>query len=304
MRLGMSAAVQDDGVVGTLFEPSESPRGAALVLGGSDGGVDETVARALSEAGFVVLALAYFGVPGLPEQLSEIPVETAGRGLQWLRDQPSVAGHRVGLLGTSKGGELALLAASRFSDHIAAVVGFAASPVVWQAIPRDRGDRRQPPRSSWTSEGKPLPFVPYGRLGPRTILRFTTAAILRRPPVLRGIYESALNRDPDTVACATIPVEQIAAPLLLISGTADQLWPSTQLADLAMRRLAGHERPYRDEHLSYPGAGHLAGRPPPPGSRSRYALGGTAARDRASHDDAWPRIVELLAAQCSPNPRE
>ena len=207
---------------------------------------------------------------------------------------------RMGLVGTSKGGELALLAASLFSEHLSAVVGFSASPVVWQAVPRDRRDRQQPARSSWTSAGALVPFVRYGRPSLGTIVSLGRAQLLHRPLKLLGLYERALKREPEAVAAATIPVEQIAAPILLISGTDDQLWPSTTLAELAMSRLAGSERPYHDKNLSYDGAGHLAGRPAgPPAGSQRYALGGAATNDLASHEDAWPQVLRLLASEAS-----
>ena len=164
------------------------------------------------------------------------------------RDQRVVGGRRLGLLGASKGGELALLAWSRFSEHLSAVVGFAASPVVWQAVPRDRRDRRQPPRSSWTVAGAPVPFVGYGRLPVSAIVSLASGALLHRPVRLLGLYERALEREPKAVEAAMIPVERIAAPILLISGTDDQLWPSTAFGELAMKRLARSERPYRDTH--------------------------------------------------------
>lgn len=293
--------IREDGLVGLLFEPLQDPRGATLVLGGSRGGVDEALAAPLAEAGFVVLALAYFGTDGLPDQLIEIPIETVERGLKWLRDQPQVARRRVGLLGASKGGELALLAASRFPEHLAAVVGFAASPIVWQAVPSDRRDWQRPPRSSWTADGEPVTFLPYARPGLGAMLRTAGAALVRRPLVVRDIYDRALD-NPAQVADATIALERITTPILLVSGTDDRLWPSSRLAELAMQRLASQERPYRDEHLRYEGAGHLAGRPgsaqpSQPTGRSRLAFGGSPSADLAAHHDAWPRILDLLTAQ-------
>jgi hypothetical protein len=126
------------------------------------------------------------------------------------------------------------------------------------------------------------------------------ATLLHRPLRLVGLYEGALQREPEAVAAAMISVEQIAAPILLISGTDDQLWPSTTLAELAMTRLAQSERPYHDMHLSYDGAGHLAGRPAgrPAGSQ-RYTLGGTTADDLASHQDAWPHVLRQLEGNAS-----
>ena len=38
MLVAVSTRVREDGVIGTLVEPTEEPRGAVVVLGGSTGG--------------------------------------------------------------------------------------------------------------------------------------------------------------------------------------------------------------------------------------------------------------------------
>ena len=54
---------------------------------------------------------------------------------------------------------------------------------------------------------------------------------------------------------ATIPVEKIQGPVLLVSGSDDQVWPSSALADIAMRRLEAHDFAFPFKHLRYEGAG-------------------------------------------------
>src|SRR5262249_33579540 len=56
---------------------------------------------------------------------------------------------------------------------------------------------------------------------------------------------------------ATIPVERTRGPILLVSGTDDQMWPSSTLADIAMRRLEAHDFAFPFRHLRYAGAGHM-----------------------------------------------
>ena len=56
-----------------------------LLLGGSGGGMPNGYAASLlASHGFPVLALAYFGAPGLPPQLERIPLEYFQRALTWL----------------------------------------------------------------------------------------------------------------------------------------------------------------------------------------------------------------------------
>jgi hypothetical protein len=64
----------------------------------------------------------------------------------------------------------------------------------------------------------------------------------------RPFNERAL-RDERAVAHASIAVENINGPVMLISGVDDQLWPSTRLSKVAMERLRAHDHPFPYEHL-------------------------------------------------------
>ena len=55
-----------------------------------------------------------------------------------------------------------------------------------------------------------------------------------RPAAFAPYYLGQL-RDSSAVERATIPVEKTRGPILLVSGTDDHMWPSTALADIAMR---------------------------------------------------------------------
>ena len=58
---------------------------------------------------------------------------------------------------------------------------------------------------------------------------------------------------------AAIPVERIEAPILLLSGDFDDLWPSTLGGEQVIKRLRANDFPYKAEHIAYPGAGHMPG---------------------------------------------
>ncbi|MDU0291699.1 acyl-CoA thioesterase/BAAT N-terminal domain-containing protein, partial [Saccharothrix longispora] len=75
--------VAERGLVGVLFEPADAgPHPGVLVLGGSEGGLREDDAALLASHGFAALALAYFGAPGVPDDLVEIPLEYFGTALE------------------------------------------------------------------------------------------------------------------------------------------------------------------------------------------------------------------------------
>src|SRR5689334_18899481 len=140
-----------------------TPEGAGpfpgvLAVGGSDGGTPEYFLNLLIPEGFAVLALPYWGTPQTQLSMLDIPLERVEAGLRWLREQPSVASGRLGVIGASRGGELALLLAATFPDLIGPVVAYTPSGVVWAGIdfsnPGTAG-------STWSYKGIPLPFCPY-----------------------------------------------------------------------------------------------------------------------------------------------
>ena len=46
------------------------------------------------------------------------------------------------------------------------------------------------------------------------------------------------------VAAASIAVEKINGPVMVISGTDDQLWPSTRFSEMVIERLEAHDHPF------------------------------------------------------------
>src|SRR3954451_1885681 len=145
--------IRELGLRGVLHRgEGAGPRPGVLVLGGSAGGAPVETARLLAAEGISALALAYFGVAGAPPRLDCVPLETFDRGVELLAADRAVDPSRLGILGISKGGEAALLVASRRAD-IRAVVSFAGSGVVFQSP----AFRLGVPTSSWSADGRELP---------------------------------------------------------------------------------------------------------------------------------------------------
>lgn len=86
---------------------------------------------------------------------------------------------------------------------------------------------------------------------------------------------------------------------MLISGGADQMWPSARLCELAVDRLRAHRHPFACEHLHYGGAGHLIAPPALAPARSttsgRFKMGGSEEANAAASADSWPKVLDLLA---------
>jgi dienelactone hydrolase len=276
-----------DGLVGTLFHPAGASRSPGiLVLGGSEGGIPEDKAALLASHGYATLALAYHGVVSLPKTFVEIPLEYFATALEWMRRQEQIEPSKLAVVGVSTGGELALLLGATFPS-VKAVVGYVASGVVYQG--RDMKHQR----SSWSWQGKPVPFVPYYST-PGMALRFLWSGITHIPTPLLPMHAGYLS-DQRLVAPASIPVEQIQGPVLLFAGQEDQIWPSATFAEMVTKRLREHQHPYPDRQVSYEHAGHLFPIPnlPMPFMLARM-LGGTPQGNARAASDGWSQMLLFL----------
>jgi BAAT / Acyl-CoA thioester hydrolase C terminal/Acyl-CoA thioester hydrolase/BAAT N-terminal region len=294
-RLGASAGVHSekvrtDGLVGVLYRPADSrPHPAVIVIGGSEGGLEPQIAQAalLASHGYVALGLAYFRAPGLPDSLVNIPLEYFEKAANWLVAQPGIAGKRVAIMGWSKGAEGALLVAATYPKLFRAAIAYAPSSVVNFGLTYGPG----PQTSSWSLAGKPIPFAAY----PMSSFHYTPGGKVS----FRSGYLGALEA-PDA-ASAAIPVEHIAGPVLLISGTDDQIWPSSIYVQRIMARLTTHRHAYRDVSLCYQGAGHMILWPYRPTVTSAapfgamtLELGGSLRSYAFADEDSWPKVLAFL----------
>ena len=262
--------------------PGKKP--AILLLGGSEGGLSSHQAKIIASHGFVVMTLAYFGIDPLPLELNLIPLEYIQHNAKILKSHPQVDASRIYIWGSSKGGELALLSASTFPDSFKAVVALVPSNFIWQGITKDFKAL-----SSWSFEGQALPFLTF---------IYEEADFKTQSYRLRVGYERGLQLSQNK-QISEILVENISGPILFVSGTDDQVWPSSTMANLAVQRLAEKGFKYKVKHLEYEGAGHFIGLLPswPTSGRvlgSMYA-GGNQEADGLACESSWPQIIQFLS---------
>lgn len=286
-----SRDVNVNGLVGRMFEPvRQGPHRAVLVVGGSGGGLawSQEMAALLASHGYAAFALAYFAAEGLPPTLDRIPLEYFGTALEWMSAQPGVAAKHLGVVGVSRGGELALLLGATYPS-IRAVVAYVPSGIAWAAYPPSG-------HGAWTLNGKEVLHADSFSYDP---WRRSSAGIKA------GKFDCYLVplEDADYAAMASIPVERINGPVLMISGADDQLWPSTELTEFAVRRFRQKDFPHRVEHLKYANAGHSIGWPNGPTTmlKSKHPvsgedmdMGGTAEGTAHARRDSWPRMLAFL----------
>jgi dienelactone hydrolase len=288
--------INTDDTVGVVFEPEEGSDHFAVMLSGSSGGIPEHLATRLAENGVSAFALGYHGAPGLPPALIEIPIEYLQRGIELFCERFAKR-QSIGVIGMSKGAELALVLAAQLGGTIDRVVAVAPSHVVWFGLkaPRQDVDRRST-RSSWSRHGVPLPFLPC-------------------PPDIRPAFnERGLRTDvffdmsryePGEVDVARIPVERSAGPILLLSGDDDHQWPAVPMAEEIVRHMVDHGRGDDVTSVVYPGAGHtflVQDFMPPPGlgAGPQFDFGGSTQADHLASEDAWQRVVSFLKASGVP----
>ena len=164
-------------------------------------------------------------------------------------------------------------------------MAFAPSGVVWQgfnfANPMNMGP-------AWTVDGKALPFVtPDG-------MKYRPGAAMK--PMFDAALATETRKDVD------IPVERIKAPILLISGKEDALWPSFDMGEAITKRLAAANFAYPVQHLAYDGAGHMVfmGDPTAASAQSmsrtppNSMMGGTPEAGLAAWTQNWPLTLAFF----------
>lgn len=207
-----------------------------VLLGGSEGGyphipflIEEFRSRKIS-----VAEIAYFGLPNGPKHLQEIDIDSVAAEINELSQDHSC----IGVLGISKGAELALLLAA-YQPVSDVTVAMVPSHVAWQS---SRLSIRN--TSSWVRQGAPLDFVPYNTFS-LTALR-AGLDYEKALPLHMAALENA-----EAVQSAAIPVEEIDQPVLLQSAVRDQIWPSASMSLSIIERANQFDAEHRITHLQY-----------------------------------------------------
>jgi dienelactone hydrolase len=268
-------------LVGDVSLPEgDGPHPGVMVLHGSSGGAPERFSRLLATHGFAVLALTYFGADDpIPDELGHVPLSYVDDAAGWFRGRSFLSGDSLGVVGMSRGGELALLVGSRFG-WVGAVVSYSGSGVVYDTPSGT---------PAWTEDGDPVPHL-SGEGEPEWT---DDGQVITRPVLERGLDAA----DEASLDAATIPVEETDGPILLLSGGDDLVWPAQRLSAIAATRLTDSAFPHEFDHRSYEGAGHLISVPYAPHPARG---GGTPAGTARAAEDSWPIVLRYLGWGTAP----
>ena len=280
-----------DGLKGTLFLPHKKLNQKVVIcLSGSGGNLPHERSAILASHGIASLSLGYFGHEGLPTYLSRVPLEYFEKVFEFLDKNPYINEKDIAILGSSRGAELALLLASRYTQ-IKSVIAYTPSHTVWSGV----GHYKEQNSSTWSYKNKELPFVKCKL----SLIKWFEYYFSKKPFELTSSFICSLKGNIDERAI--IPVENIQGDILLISGNDDQMWCSTLMANKIMSRLKKYNFPYKYTHLSYKDAGHFITIPYFPSidkdillGKRIYAFGGTTLGNLRASEDSWQKVLDFL----------
>jgi dienelactone hydrolase len=307
--------IDDADLVGDIYLPAgDGPHPGVVFFGGSEGGVSDGVhPRLLAAKGYAVLMPACFQPPEaaygsdsdddrnwdlLPEEAAGIPLEYVDRAVEWFAGHDGVRAAPLGTVGASIGADLALVTATRHAE-VETAVAYAPGGVIMEGISDERG----PADALVTEHGESLPHIKYRSF--RQFLSLFWYRLRGKPVELAGWWSEGLDdATEEEIRAATVPVEEVGGPVMLLSGGDDRLRDAERFGDLVMEYVRELDADLPVEHHVYDDAGHSLGVPYLPcRGRERtpfflgleMALGGTPEGYAQADTDAWPRVLDTLA---------
>ena len=211
---------------GRLFHDKKAIKAPALIIvSGSEGRIEkaQNIAQLLSSRGYICLAVAYFGLEGLPQNLERIPIECLEEAKDFLYHHPQVDNTKIGIYGRSKGAELVLAGQSILED-VQCLVLNSPSNVIFEGIKGKLNSHS----SSWTYLQKELPYQKF-QLGNYLLNKF---------------FGKHIPED----SRAQIDVSKIASPLLLLGSDVDEIWNASSAIDDIISHYKGESILFKKYH--------------------------------------------------------
>ena len=245
MSKTITTSVQMEGFEAILYPGNGRKDKVMIVMSGSNGGMKLTKQEAefYHRNGIPSLALALFKTKQTPKELSRVPVEFVEKAIAWLIKQ----GYKqIGIDGTSKGSEMALIAASLFPE-LSCVIVRVPSHFVSEGLSGSGKNKAPSGTSCWSYRGRELPYAPY---------RSRTFNILQMFMREKEMHIITFNRDKEITPETMIPIENIKAPILMLSSKHDEVWPSYESAVYMEKKLNEIGFPYPHKHIAYEHMSH------------------------------------------------
>lgn len=177
------------------------------------------------------------------------PLERIENAIKWLKDHGM---KKIGIVGASTTGMLALVAAAHFPD-ITLTLAFTPSDFVWQGFMQGKKDGcKEWPidgESTVSYQGKPIPYMPFVYQHPEYW------HVVERASKENGDMINSCKLFDDSEAAGLlkeehmIPVEHIKGRLVFIGAADDALWNTAKYIRRMEERL--NKTPHDCEYVTY-----------------------------------------------------
>ncbi|KAB7494653.1 hypothetical protein Anas_04983 [Armadillidium nasatum] len=266
--------VKEGKIRGNLFIPGgEGPFPAIVDLFGASGSLMDFRAAQFAARGIAALALAYYDYDDIPVDIPELDIEYFHDAVKYLLKQDKIKKPHVGVIGLSKGCDLAFSIAT-FIPEVKAAICINGSSL---------------------NSLKPL------KLKDRTI-PIVEVDMSKVKQIKPGMISCVNVRiDPAAFTECQIPIEKADAHFLMISSNDDHMAKTGDEHDRIASILKNHGKD-NYEIVKYEGAGHLLESPYAPFAWASFhrvfkvtiVWGGNAYQHTQAAEDAWKRSIEFI----------
>ena len=249
--------IDSDGFNGAWYPaPDQTCRGLIIMLGdSSEDYMARTAAKWLNRQGIHAMAMS-------PDKKDyghhSYPLERFGKAIAFMKTQGC---KKLGVVGASTTGMLALLAASCYSE-LSLTVAISPSDFVMEGFYRDGKDgateRPGDNESSVSWQGKPLPYLPYAYRHPEYWQKIQEEARAGGDKVAsRKLFDESEKRHPIREE-ERIKVENIRGKLIFIGAEDDLLWDTCRYIRRMEKRLGSLPHDSAFESWLYEHGTHFA----------------------------------------------
>lgn len=229
-----------------------------VFLGGSEGGRPEFLASMFAEKGFHTAALGYFGYEQRPDYLENIDLEYFKNAIEFIKKKFN--SNKVILIGTSRGGELALILGTHYQELFHKIIALVPSAFVNGGFPFIN-------KPAWKINNNIIGFCgglnedkdidelqDYLTAIEKKIIKYRENTE-RDPLIIKDLFLARLKKY-SKIEENKIEIEKINCPILLISGEEDDIWPSKIYCHLLENRLKEKNNNIAFNHISFRNVGH------------------------------------------------
>ena len=248
--------VEKDGFHGVYWQ-NKMPSNAAIIAMLGDDAEDymaKSCVKWLMKKGVNVLTMS----PGKKNYSHHnYPLERIEKAIEWLKNNGN---KKIGIVGGSTTGTLALTAASYFPD-ITLTMAMTSSDFIWQGFEQGKKDgcREWPVEgeSLFSYSGKPLPYMPFCYKHPEywQVVKSETKESGNMIDS-KKIFDDSEEAHPITED-EFIKIENIKGKLLMIGAEDDCLWNAAKYVKRAEKRLSEKSHDCDAEFVTYKHGSHF-----------------------------------------------